>query len=729
MSRRFAIAVVRLRIAIVVGWVAVALTLAFALPTLEEAQTGALGDLVPAGADAIETEKRVAELFALPLSSRTVVVERDGGGLPVDRLEATARRIADVNAGRLPELSDAAGAYGVTNAIPGLSFAREQGTTALTYLLFGLDVGQVGRTRRAENYVEALAPPPSSFVGVTGAIPARAAQAETIGDHLPLAEVATLLFIALIVALYARSAIAPLVTLFTVAVAFVTSLRVVAMAGELVGVSVPAEVEPVVVALLFGVVTDYALFYISRFRRRLAEGLSTHDASVATAAELTPIILTCGLAVAAGSAALVVADLGFLRAFGPGMALSILVAFVVALTLLPALLALLGERLFWPSRPPRGDRPLAGRARTVRLMRAVVRRPALWAAASLVVIAAMASGLAWLELGNPLIRGLPADSEPHRAYEEVSKGFAPGVIAPVTIVVDRPGIVRQRRRLSGLQATLSNQPGVAGVLGPATSPSELRLGAVRSPTGDAVRFVLVGDADPLGADAVRRLANLRARMPDLLDAVGLPGARASFAGDTALVEEVIDGVTGDLWRVTPAVLLAVALIVGIFLRAVIAPLYLVLLAALGPAAALGLAVGVFQGLAGQPEITHYVPIVATVLLVALGSDYNVFLAGRIWTEARSMPLREAIVAGGTGAAHAIAAAAIVLAASFAALAFVPLQAFRELAFVLAAGLLIDAFLVRAVLAPAVIALVGERSAWPRRGGFRVRRARAGSPSA
>ena len=510
--------------------------------------------------------------------------------------------------------------------------------------------------------------------------------------------------------------------------AYVTSVRVVAMAGELVGVSVPAEVEPVVVALLFGVVTDYALFYFSRFRRRLAEGTAAREASVATAAELTPIILACGVAVAAGSAALIVANLGFLRAFGPGMALSVLVAILVALTLLPALLAILGERLFWPSRPRRGSRPLAGRARTVRLIAATVRRPVVATVASLLVLAAMASGLAFLELGNPLIRGLPGDSEPHRAYREVQKGFAPGVVAPVTIVFERRGITQEREALAALQATLANQPGIAGAVGPATSPAQQPFGAVLSRTGDAARIVLVADDDPLGATAVRRLANLRARTPDLVEAVGLPGARASFAGDTALVEEVIDSVNDDLLVVTPAVLLAVALVVALFLRAIVAPLYLVLLAALAPAAALGLAVGVFQGLLGQPEITYYVPIVATVLLVALGSDYNVFLAGRIWAEAKRVPLREAIVAGGTGAAHAIAAAGVVLAASFAALGLVPLQAFRELAFVLAAGLLIDAFLVRAILAPAVVALVGERSAWPG-STLRARRARAGSPTA
>ena len=714
MAERFAAAIVRLRVVVVVGWLVVSLALAFALPTLEEAQVGALGDLVPAGAEAIETEERVAELFALPLSSRTVVVERDPDGLPPERIAATITAIRDVNGRRIPELRDAAGAYGVANSIPGLSFARERGTTALSYLLFPLDIGQSGRTQRAENYVEALDPPPSSFAGVTGAIPARAAQARTIRDHLPLVELVTVLFIAIAVGIYARSAVAPVVALATVAVAFVAAVRVVAVAGELIGVSVPAEVEPVVAALLFGVVTDYALFYVSRFRRRLAEGVPSREASVATAADLTPIILACGVAVAAGSAALAVADLGFLRAFGPGMALSVLVGLLVALTLLPALLALLGERLFWPSRPQRGPRTLAGRSRTLRLMRATVEHPMRATVAGLLVIAALAAALPFLELGNPLIRGLPASSEPREAYAQLGQGFAPGVVAPVTVVVEGPGITARRGALESLQATLENQPGVAGVVGPGTNPSRQVLGAVLSRTQDAARFVLIAENDPLGADAVRRLANLRERMSGLLEAVGLPAAQASFGGDTALVEEVIESVNDDLVTVTPAVLLAVALVVAVFLRAIVAPLYLVLLAALAPAAALGLAVVLFQGILGQPEITYYVPIVATVLLVALGSDYNVFLAGRIWSEAREMPLKEAIVAGGTGAAHAIAAAGIVLAASFGALALVPLQAFRELAFVLAAGLLIDAFLVRAVLAPAVVALFGERSLWPRR---------------
>jgi RND superfamily putative drug exporter len=324
------------------------------------------------------------------------------------------------------------------------------------------------------------------------------------------------------------------------------------------------------------------------------------------------------------------------------------------------------------------------------------------------------AGVLWIEVGNPLIRELPETSEPRPAFEQLTAGFAPGVSAPTTLIVSAPGITERRQRLADLQSLLANQPGIAGIIGPASNPAEQGFGVVLSGTGDAARFVLISENDPLGADAVRLLDNLRARTGDLLEAVGLPRAQAAYAGDTAILGEIIDTANDDLLRVGPLVLFAVALVLAVFLRALVAPLYLVLLAALSPIAAAGLAVAFFQGVLGQPELTYFVPLAASVLLISLGSDYNIFLVGRIWNEARRRPLREAIVAAGSGASHAISAAGLVLSASFAVLALVPIRTFQQLAFVLAAGLLLDAFLVRSVLAPAVIALVGERSSWPGR---------------
>ena len=152
----------------------------------------------------------------------------------------------------------------------------------------------------------------------------------------------------------------------------------------------------------------------------------------------------------------------------------------------------------------------------------------------------------------------------------------------------------------------------------------------------------------------------------------------------------------------------------LFLRALIAPLYLVAVSVLGLAASLGITTFVFQELLGYDDLTYYVPFAAAVLLVALGSDYNVFVAGRIWEEARWMRLREAIAVATPAAAKAVTVAGIALAASFALLALVPLRSFREFAFVMAVGVLIDTFLVRSLLVPALTSLFGEAAWWPGR---------------
>ena len=735
-TERFAKTVVAGRWPIAAGWILVAVLAAVYLPSLQEAQTGALKQLVPADSRALEAEKLSAELFRFPLASRTAVVERDAGGLSAARVTTAGKLIDDVNKQRLPGVR-AAGAYGVTNAPVRLPFSRERATATVSSLLFELDVSQRRRVTAASGYVKALDAPASSYVGVTGVIPARAEQAELIEQHLPDIELVTVFIITLIVALSLRSAAAPVVTLVTVAVAYVVSVRLVAVVGEQIDVSVPPEVEPIMVALLFGVVTDYALFYMSRFRRRMQDGEAPRAAARATTAELTPLILACGVAVAAGSSALAVADLGFLRAFGPGMALAVVVGLVVTVTFLPAVLALAGWAMLWPgsSREPRSGGGRFPERRALAAHRGVgtgwldrrivtaVRAPRRTMLVSLAILAAMASGLAFLEVGNPLIRGLPSDSEPRQAYEQLSDAFAPGTISPATLVVAAPGIAFERRRLASFQQVLSAQPGVAGVLGPATNPSQQSFGLVASLDADAVRYVLIGEEDPLSADAVRLLRNLDSRTDDLLDAVGLKGTRALFAGDTAIAGELIDTAGEDLLRVGPLVLLLVAMVLAVFLRALVAPLYLVAIAALAPLASLGLAVVFFQGVLGEPEITYFVPLAAGVLLVALGSDYNIFLVGRIWSEAEHRPLNEAIVAAASGASHAISAAGLVLSASFAALALVPVSAFQQLAFVLAVGLLIDAFLVRSILTPAVVSLVGERSSWPSKRLAAPRRAR------
>ena len=721
-AESFAALIVRGRLLVVVGWIAIAVAVSVGLPSIREAQVGALGDLVPAGADAIETEERAAELFGFPLLSRTVVVVRAPRGLSATELALITRNTVELDRGTLARLRETRG-YVVTNAFGGAPLMRERSTTLIVPLLFPTSVGPRGRTGSARRFADEHVAPvvPTAFVGVTGAVAARAQQAQVIKDRLPLVELVTLLFVLGAVGLYFRAVLAPLVNLAAVALAYLVSIRLVAAMGKLLGVSVPSEVQPIMVALLFGVVTDYSLFFLSRYRGQLAQGDTPADAARRTTAEITPIILTCGLAVAAACGALVVADLGFLQAFGPGLAMAVLIALAVSMTFIPATLALFGTTLFWPAvpdTPASADAGERAHGSAHRVVAAAVHAPRRTIVGCLLALAAMTCGIAWMDLGNPLIRGLPADSDARVAYTAASRGFVPGILSPTVLVVEQPGITARRSDLARLQRLLTRQPGVAAVIGPASNPTGLELGGVLAGNRSAARYVIVLKADPLGAGAVERIRRLRASVGPLLQQSGLARARASFAGDTALSQETIDGTVDDMARVVPAVLLAVLLVLVVFLRGLVAPAYLVGIAALAPLAALGVTVAVFQGLLGHPELSYYVPVAAGVLLVALGSDYNIFLVGRVWDEARRQPLELAIISAGAGATRAISAAGIVLAVSFGAMALVPIGAFRELAFVMAVGLMIDAFLVRTVLVPAIISLVGYRSGWP---GRRLRR--------
>jgi RND superfamily putative drug exporter len=253
---------------------------------------------------------------------------------------------------------------------------------------------------------------------------------------------------------------------------------------------------------------------------------------------------------------------------------------------------------------------------------------------------------------------------------------------------------------------------VTQVLGPRQQPLAHRFGVTRSSDGNAARFALFLSSDPLGARAISAVRDLDAKLPALLRQVGLGRSRALIAGDTALSADTVDDTVHDLGRVTPAALVAIFAVLALFLRALVAPAYLVLTSALAALASLGLTVYVIQLLLGSGQLTYYVVFTVAVLLVSLGSDYNVFLVGRIWQEGRRRPLRDAVRIAGSRAARPITVAGLVLALSFALLAIVPVRSFREIAFAMAVGLVIDAFVVRTLLVPALLTLVGPRSAWP-----------------
>ncbi|MDQ3465251.1 MAG: MMPL family transporter, partial [Actinomycetota bacterium] len=413
------------------------------------------------------------------------------------------------------------------------------------------------------------------------------------------------------------------------------------------------------------------------------------------------------------------------RTFGPAMALAVLVALVVSVTLVPALLAILGRGALWPSNPHRGrttvdSADFADELLTVvpesKTMVALTQRPialrVFLVTAGALVIAALP--LTNLNLGVAFIPALPPGSDARVAADAAKQGFAKGILSPTVLLLKDEGIGERRTNLVRLQQLIEQQPGVAAVLGPADIRIPLDLGLLVSRTEDAARLFIILDEEPLGAIAVDDLTRLQARMPALLDEADLAGARAGFAGDTAIAAEIVVATQADLGRISLAALAVNLLLLILFLRALVAPIYLLGTSILALAASLGLTTFFFQTVLGQDGLTFYVPFAAAVLLVALGSDYNIFGVGHIWHAARRLPLRDAIVTAVPQTTRAITAAGITLAVSFGMLAVVPLRPFRELAFAMFVGILLDAVVVRSLLVPTLLVLVGRRSSWPSR---------------
>jgi RND superfamily putative drug exporter len=374
------------------------------------------------------------------------------------------------------------------------------------------------------------------------------------------------------------------------------------------------------------------------------------------------------------------------------------------------MLAIFGRILLWPNSPDpetEGTHPREQGPRG-RVVGFAARHPAIVSLGCLIVLLAAASGLRYLEIGNPLLRGLPSDTTERQGYEIANDTVGPGVMGPTMLVLEEPGIGGRRAQLDSLQAALRSEDGIVGVVGPSFEDvSDTLSGVLVADDGNAARYVLVLGADPDGADGTRILGEVEDDLPSMLEENDLSAASVGITGDTTVAAELNADTWSAFLRVTPAALFVLFLLLWLLLRSRTAPLYLVGVSVLVVAAALGLTVYVFQGLLGYDELAFFVPIATAILLLALGADYNVFLISRIWSEAERQDLRPAIRTAGSRAARAITVAGMILALSFAAVALIPIAAFRELAFAMCVGLLLDTLLARTLMIPALVSLFGR----------------------
>jgi RND superfamily putative drug exporter len=722
---------------IVAGWVAACAAAVIGLPDIGTLQGSGLLQLVPSNAPSLHAEARETQLFGNSLAeSQAVVVTSDPRGMSPQAALAVARHAlaVDTHPPASAHPSTPLFALPIVDTGNPLTLLRGGATGTITYLGFPSQATAGDVDTGAHRYAASLPAPPGALVGVTGPIPAQIEEGNAIDNALPVVEAVSVAVIAVLVGVVFRSPVAPTVPLAGTAITYLVSRHVIGWAAHRFGVGVPPQLDPIMVVLLLGVVTDYSVFTLTGMRARLALGERRTAALRHTASRVVPLVAAAALTVAAGTVALIGTSLSFFRALGPGLAVAVVIAGAVSVSFVPALVALLGRAAFWPSRgatpppPPPPPPPPSPAPQPRDLERVVGVRPsargriaallahrpvaAVVVVLCLLVVGAAGSGIATLRLGSDLISGLPGDSGARTAAQAAASAFPNGIVAPSTMIIESPGVAGNAATLQRIHQVVSGTPGVAAALGPGQLPLLGASPLFRTSNGSAVRMVVVFRDDPYDGPAIAAFTALRSRVQAALPGAGLPGATVLWSGATPTAYDAAAASSSDVWRVALLAALLMAVVLIVYFRAVIAALLLIVSSAAALAAPLGLLVYVFQGAFGYPDITFFVPVAGGVLLVSLGADYSVFVMGRIWEEARAGSMAQAVSVALPRASRAVSVAAFTLAASFAVLALVPVAPFQEMAFMMAIGVLIDAFMVRSYLLPGLLVLVGPRAFWP-----------------
>ncbi len=657
---------------------------------------------LPRSAESKEVLAQLEERFPDGDTENAIVVYRREGGLTA----ADRRDIAD-DAEAIGAVEGATGEATIPfQGRQGQQAVSPTGDVAFSTILFeGGD--QDALADAGEAAADELGPAPDGLeVYLSGSLGFSNDSAEVfegLDTTLLIATAALVLILLLLIYRSPLIAITPLIVVFfsyTVATA-------VAYLLATAGLHVDSQGTSILAVLMFGAGTDYCLLLVARYREELRRQEDKHLAMARAIRRAGPAILASGMTVVGALLVMLTADLGSTRSLGPIGAIGVFTVMVASLTLLPALLVIFGRRGFWPRGRLVAYDPghrVEERSLWRRFGLRVVGRPVLALVGSTALLGVFCLGLLSYKDDfniNSFFRDKPESVE---GFEVLGSAFPAGFLDSTTLLVERDDGPVTEQDTSAAVDIVAAVEGVAAV-----TPVDV------SEDGQISRLSIVFEGDPYANDTLELVPEIRDELSSGLD----PALEARLGDATAIQYDYSEATQSDLRLLAPLVLAVIFLILVLLLRAVVAPVYLILTVIFSLFATLGVTAFIFIELVGDAGFDTSLPTYAFVFLVALGVDYNIFLMSRVREEARKCPTREAVVRGVAATGPVITSAGIILAGTFAVLATLPVTFLLHLGFAVAFGVLLDTFVVRTIMVPAIAELVGDASWWPSRRPARV----------
>ena len=676
---------------IIAAWViAVAIIVPFA-PSLASVSSSDQASFLPSSYESVRAEKLVQKAFpATSGASAIFIVERGDG----HKLTPNDRREIGMLAARLQTAKIAS----VGRVSTGVRLSSPNGKAQLIDVAFrgsseDPSVQQaVGTLRTNANSILGGG---SLRAGLTGEAAIQVDSSNSFGSAQRVVFLATIVLILGMLLAVFRSPIAAIFPLASIGLVYVLTTKALAALAQALGFRLDESTSSLLIVVLFGIGTDYILFLLFRYRERLGKGDDSKTAIRHSVHKVGTAIASSGLVVMAAMLALVLSDLGSFRNMAPGFLLSVGTMLVASLTLVPAVLTLLGPRVFWPSKRWRRERH--GRVYPA-LGRLISRRPGLTALASGALLVGLASGVIYFKASYDVTSSLPSNTKSAQAITSLDKAYPPGSLNPTQILVSS----KQRlgkSDLAPIAARVKRVKGVASVVTAGFSPdgrtAELDVNVQANPSSQAAMSLVSGP------------------VKDAAQAAAGPGRSILIGGESMSLADVSHATNRDYTIVYPFAAALILLILAILLRSVIAPLYLLVGVGLGYTATLGASVHVFQGLQGRSGLLFMMPILVYLFVVAVGTDYNILLTTRLREEivAGASPRRAAALAVEHGG-PTVASAGIILAGTFGSLMLTGVSLLAEIGFAVASGIVLVAIVMASIFVPSVATLLGRFIWWP-----------------
>ncbi|NUR59967.1 MAG: MMPL family transporter [Catenulispora sp.] len=691
---------------VIVGWIVAAVALVALGPSLSSVTNDNQSSFLPHKYESVQAKDALDKAFPSASGQTATIVVRpvsDGATLS----QADQKKITDLAATVTGD--KVAGIAGVQ--------AGQVAPKQTSQLMFAKLVADQGDQKASSDAVKALRADLAAKLNGSGL------KAEVTGDAAmgldtqdssnkatSIVMMATLLLIIVLMGFIFRGVIAVLLPILSVFLVMMVSQPVIALMSKAFGLHVQSFLEIMLVVVLFGIGTDYIVFLLFRLRERLRAGDTIEEAVVTTVERVGEAIASAAAAVIIAFSALALATFKAFTSLGPALAIAVFVMLLAGLTLVPALMVKLGTKIFWPGKKWRRI-PSAGPAR--RAGNLVGAKPLAVTLVSFVIMAGLAIGAVGFKADYDQQAQLPANVESTKAIKDMQAGgFPQGATAATDVIVtatdgkplDKAALEQYAQRVGAAS------PEMGGVMPFPARDGKPAQNVAYNADGTAAHIQVLTKDSPFAAKA---MSAVNGPLKNLAHSAAPAGSTALVGGATAALSDIQAANSRDLSVILPVAAALIFLVLALQLRALVAPLYLMVAVGLGYAGTLGASVLMFQNLQGKPGMMFMLPVMVYLFVVAIGTDYNILMISRLREEAREgNPPRRAAALAVEHAGPSVASAGLILAGTFASLMLGGLAMMQQIGFAVSVGISIAAFLMSMFLVPAFTALIGDKAWWP-----------------